>query len=142
MGKSNSSSASSSWWPRWQSRLPHVGAAAACDAKPPPAPAHNVLPFDRMLPVLPVLQLHLAPAFASSFNRRESLNSMASYGKRGRGPFPFTVFHDEDQEEGPDVGFGREGDEGDQSACQPWEMTENLHSPIYRPGEATEATAP
>ncbi|KAL1629175.1 hypothetical protein SLS56_005510 [Neofusicoccum ribis] len=82
MGRNNSR-------PRWQPRLPHVGAAAACDANA------NVKPLDR---VLPALQLHLAPVFASSFARGASVKSMAAFGKRGRGPLSFSVFRDDDDE--------------------------------------------
>ncbi|GME33496.1 proteophosphoglycan ppg4 [Neofusicoccum parvum] len=99
MGRNNSR-------PRWQPRLPHVGAAAACDANA------NVKPLDR---VLPALQLHLAPVFASSFARGASVKSMAAFGKRGRGPLSFSVFRDDDDER-------RDGREDPQSACQPRDL--------------------
>ncbi|OJD33542.1 proteophosphoglycan ppg4 [Diplodia corticola] len=71
---------------RWHPRLPRVGAAPTRDPSP------KVKPLDR---VLPALHLHLAPVFASSFSRSASVKSMATYGKRGRGTLPFSVFRDE-----------------------------------------------
>lgn len=86
MGQSNYRS-------RWQPRFPHVrGAAAAGNANP-----NNIKTFDR---VLPAVQLHLAPVFASSFSLQASFKSMAAYGRRVRGPLSFSVFRDGDGEPG------------------------------------------
>ncbi|KAK0654694.1 hypothetical protein DIS24_g5120 [Lasiodiplodia hormozganensis] len=74
-----------------------MGAAPTRDAN------SNVKPLDR---VLPVLQLHLAPVFASSFSRSDSVKSMATYGKRVRGPFSFSVFRDDHGAPG-DAGEGQ-----------------------------------
>lgn len=121
MGQSNYRS-------RWQPRFPHVrGAAAAGNANP-----NNIKAFDR---VLPAVQLHLAPVFASSFSLQASFKSMAAYGRRVRGPLSFSVFRDGDGEPG-------DRHEEVQSACQRQEnLTGQLRSHPFRSRPPAEAPA-